>query len=103
VQLQPWGTLTGRVIDDEGRPQGRLEVTMISKGEFDPMRGPFPLGIPRIGPDGRFRIEKIIPGLVYEFQVHGEDRIFGTILEGVTLSSGETRDLGDVPIRAYSP
>jgi protocatechuate 3,4-dioxygenase beta subunit len=40
VRLQPWGTITGRIVDDDGLPRGGLEVYGT-----------------RIGRDGRFRIE----------------------------------------------
>ena len=71
IRLQPYGTITGRIVDEEGRPRGRLGIT--SAGGSMPERpaeqgilpgGNYGGGI-RMGRDGRFRIEGLVPGLKY--------------------------------------
>ena len=57
VTLQPWGTLTGRVVDEDGEPLG--------EGYLYPFR--FPSGSPKVGKDGRFRVERLVPGKSYQF------------------------------------
>src|SRR5262249_39395396 len=57
VRLQPWGTITGRMVDEEGRPRGGLSLNT----RFDDILGPQPRAdrgtLPNlpIGRDGRFR------------------------------------------------
>ena len=34
VRLQPWGTVTGRVVDEDGQP--RKGVMLYNRGGFDP-------------------------------------------------------------------
>ena len=71
LRLQPWGTLTGRLVDDEGRPRGGLGISSI--GGINVSRPTeqaiFPQGSNgdglRVGRDGRFRIEGLVPGLKY--------------------------------------
>ena len=55
VTLQPWGTLTGRVVNADGEPWGEAELHAVI----------LPNGYPKVGKDGRFRIEGLVPGKVY--------------------------------------
>jgi hypothetical protein len=81
VRLQPWGTITGRIVDDDGNPRGRLEVG----------------GVP-IGRDGRFRIEGLVPGLKHEASAMRGFRGIGNVYRDVTVGPGEVKDLGDVKV-----
>ena len=60
VTLQPWGVLTGRVVDAEGQPAS-VDAQLL------PLY--FPEGYPKVGKDGRFRIEGLIPGKPYTLQL----------------------------------
>ena len=65
VRLQPWGVVTGRIVDDEGQPRTKLElVTLLFDSDFVPDRGilhkPY-----RVDQDGRFRVA-LVPGLKYK-------------------------------------
>ena len=104
VRLQPWGTITGRVIDDEGHPRRGLRLNNL--GGLFPERpaeegilprstsGP---GI-RLGRDGEFRIEGLVPGLKYGANTtegpNGRDAIF----QDVTVAPGEVKDLGNLKV-----
>jgi RNA polymerase sigma factor (sigma-70 family) len=81
VRLQPWGTITGRIVDDDGQPRGGLEVYGI-----------------RIGRDGRFRIEGLVPGRKYEASAVQGFRGIGNVFRDVTVASGEVKDLGDLKV-----
>jgi RNA polymerase sigma factor (sigma-70 family) len=81
VRLQPWGTITGRIVDDDGQPRGGLEL----------------FGI-RIGRDGRFRIEGLVPGRKYEASAVEGFRGIGKVFRDVTVAPGETKDLGDLKV-----
>ncbi len=87
VRLQPWGVLTGRVVDSDGQPSGEGRIL------------PFilPKGYPEVGKDGRFRIEGIVPGKSYDLRLMSKkQRILGFLAKDVKIGSGEIKDLGDV-------
>jgi len=103
VVLQPSGTVTGRLVDVDGRarPNVRLEVScsfgasQVGEQGFSP-----PL---MTGPDGRFKIRGLVPGLAYTVSVirrgakDEEQRYEGYLRTNTwTLKSGEVRDWGDV-------
>jgi RNA polymerase sigma factor (sigma-70 family) len=103
VTLQPSGTVIGRLVDEDGRPRPnvRLEVcyhlgeSQVEEQSFSP-----PL---MTGPDGRFRIRGLSPGLPYNVSVirraakDEEQRYEGYLhINTWTLNPGETRDWGDV-------
>ena len=96
VRLQPWGTIAGRVIDDEGKPRRGLRLN--SLGGAYPGRpdeqGVLPGSI-RIGSDGRFRIESLVPGLKYGANAVGGAMGRGAVFQDVTVAPGEVKDLGD--------
>jgi hypothetical protein len=88
VTMQPWGVLTGRIVDVDGQPapEGILMSVADNHGTDE-----------TIGPDGRFRIEGLIPGKPYDLELLSRERILrGYFARAVKLSPGETRDLGDV-------
>jgi RNA polymerase sigma factor (sigma-70 family) len=104
VRLQPWGTITGRIIDDEGKPRGGVGL-MNGRGGTDPGRpaeqGVLPGGTrrgTRIGSDGRFRIEGLVPGLKYGANARVEGLLRGDLFQDVTVSPGEVKDLGDLKV-----
>jgi beta-lactamase regulating signal transducer with metallopeptidase domain len=110
VRMQPWGAITGRLVDQNGEP------LLIWKPESD-LKGPpnvsakspgdEKLGEPHAEADheGRFRLNQLIPGHHYSgeayFQMQGgSDSIF----KDVVLGPGEVRDLGDIRTKlSYEP
>jgi RNA polymerase sigma factor (sigma-70 family) len=86
VTLQPWGVLTGRVVDADGEPWGEGELHWIV----------LPDGYPKVGKDGRFKIEGLIPGKSYTFDLVKEYRVRGTVAKDVKVGPGEVKDLGDL-------
>ena len=88
VTLQPWGVLTGRVVDAEGQPAAEGDILLI---------GDRPATDLKVGRDGRFRIEGLVPGKPYDLRLMDRRGIQrGFLARGVKLGPGETRDLGDV-------
>ncbi len=88
VTMQPWGVLTGRIVDTDGQPAPDGILTSIADNHGTDHT---------IGPDGRFRIEGLIPGKLYDLHLLDRRRIFrGSLAREVKLGPGETRDLGDV-------
>jgi hypothetical protein len=93
IRLQPWGTIAGRVVDEDGQPLKGREIHSID-GIFPKrpdVQGILPDDV-WVGRDGRFRIERLVPGLQYGARLDGE------LFRDVTLAPGEVKDLGDLKV-----
>ena len=99
VRLQPAGTVTGRLIEEDGplRPGILIDVNY-GKGQFGD-RYYWSYLQPTIGADGRFRIEGLMPGVSYELYTRMGNAHLGPFASGLKLQPGETRDLGDVKVQ----
>jgi hypothetical protein len=110
VRLRPYATVTGRVVDADGRPipQARLAAFTQGAGEWLRRRrsgenatGPRPLElgedneVGQTDADGRFRASLLIPGVKGELFGAAPDarrrRALPTLLAAFTLRSGEAR------------
>jgi hypothetical protein len=100
VRLQPWGVVTGRVVDEEGLPRTKLELMTLSfDSDFHPDRGildkPY-----RVDPDGYFRVP-VVPGLKYDVYAGAGSGAYqgGPLFKDLKLGPGEVKDLGDVTLK----
>ena len=97
--MQPGATVTGRLVDPDGRPRSGVELELSLRPKFgpDPPAWTHYFGRERIKTDqeGRFRIEALLPG--YEFRLSDGK---GELLFGDGLRAGQTKNLGDVKIKA---
>jgi hypothetical protein len=115
VRLEPTGTLTGRVVDAEGRPWAGLGLNAyVNLKSMDSKTLPYealhPFGfayhlLSRPGTtdaDGQFRVEGLIPGLTYGLEPAvkvSKEKVAKPILffatrQGLSVESGQTKDLG---------
>jgi len=109
VRLEPAGTMTGRVLDAEGRPLAGLSVlldfnrsVLVNKHipfEYLTSTTPLPTQTAAKTDDaGRFRLEGVIPGLQYNLFV--SEGGLGTKsvvrLKDVSVESDKNKDLGDL-------
>ena len=53
----------------------------------------------RLGRDGRFRIEGLVPGLQYGAGASEGFNYLGELFHDVTVTPGEVKDLGDIKTR----
>jgi protocatechuate 3,4-dioxygenase beta subunit len=93
VQLEPWVTLRGRLVDAEGQPLRNATL----------YASPALLEEVRTDSEGRFRVERLLPDVRYDLS-YGKDkpRRDGTVVKGFVGKAGEVRDLGEVrsqPVR----
>lgn len=105
IKLQPWGTLTGRIVDDEGNPRKAMFIASPNGSENkhpetdDILPGSdWNSGI-RVGDDGRFRIVGLVPGLHYSAVSRTGFDAFGDLFKDVIVAPGETKDLGDLKVQ----
>jgi hypothetical protein len=112
VRMQPWGTVTGRIVDENGealprtgRPNGGAIPVYLFIGNWrgivtnsDATVGEHPGG--QTDEQGRFRLEQLVPGLRYSAQIYrGTGMFAGMAFENLVLKPGEVKDLGDIRSR----
>ena len=100
VRLEPWGTLSGRVVTAEGESlAGTGSVRCLVRNgssvhHFD-LTG-------LVDKKGRFRIEGLAPGLTYQLDVskqgYAVDIIKGKSKD-LTIKAGQTMELGVVQVK----
>jgi hypothetical protein len=102
LKLVPWGSVRGRLVDDQGQPRfqglrirledGKLPIHTLNGRNYD--KEEFTLD-----PDGRFELLGLVPGATYRLEVIEDSvRILGDVTKDFALKPGEHRDLGDVKI-----
>ncbi len=108
VRLGPTGAVTGRVVDGAGRPRAGLKVSASLTREFEAYGKELPVELLHHYPqwdrivraeattdkDGRFRLDGLVPGLLYRVAGEGEGEV--PQKEGVTVEAGKTKALGDL-------
>jgi RNA polymerase sigma factor (sigma-70 family) len=103
VKLDRAGVITGRLVDEEGKPRAGVNLMTLDwqAASYDAARGVVLYG-QKTGSDGRFRYEGLVPGQSYSAHAVGDRALkggFGVVIDKVVLKPGETRDLGDVKAR----
>jgi RNA polymerase sigma factor (sigma-70 family) len=106
VRLVPWGVLTGRLVDDDGKPVAGVRLGWTYPSLSPPGMAPPGEAFTTDGA-GRFRVEGLAPGSKFEIILSGgakKDTPFsaGEALKGHVLEPGQTKDLGDVRVKAAS-
>ncbi len=113
VTMQPWASVTGRLLDENGRPlpaapPGGMRDTsaaVLTLGHNDLVIDPDPARGIHSGvnadAEGRFRVDRLVPGLKYTAEVYRGSGMFGGLaFEDMVLRPGEVKDLGDLRTRA---
>jgi RNA polymerase sigma factor (sigma-70 family) len=109
VRLETWGALTGRILDEDGRPLAGVRIQLsFLHSTFSLL--PVTWWVPPLGEqvqtdrDGRFRAAGMTPGMSIHLSV-ATDRKFlplaGTPdgMRTLSVRPGETKDLGDLQAR----
>ncbi|HLJ98161.1 MAG TPA: sigma-70 family RNA polymerase sigma factor [Gemmataceae bacterium] len=96
VSLEPWGTVTGRLVTADGSPRSKVELWFGTDLRSDRTRGIPHQQVSRPDKDGQFRIEGLVPGLRHTMMASEGYIGIGTVFQDLILKSGETKDLGDV-------
>jgi hypothetical protein len=118
VKLQPWATVSGRLLDAKGKPISNAtlaftEVPVLKPGQSRSLDTGLHVithiaGQPSLDPctdeQGRFRIERLVAGLNYNlalYEARGAEQTKwqGLVFTKLILKAGETRELGDIQIK----
>jgi protocatechuate 3,4-dioxygenase beta subunit len=98
VKLAPWATISGRLVDADGKPMAdvRLGFTQ-SLEDTDPAgTGDLPDRDAKTDADGRFTLSGFAPGVRYNLAAIGNARIYATFGRDLQFKAGEQKDLGEV-------
>lgn len=108
VRMEPWGTITGRFVDEQGNPIPIQQLERAGRGK--PTIGLYLEGNDHGGwdaggfgdSDGRFKIGRMIPDQRYRGHLYiGEfNNRLEAMVNNVVVRAGEVRDLGDIRIKA---
>ena len=109
VVLHPTGRITGRLVDEEGRPRSNVELQLShqlkSHGSSSSADRSDPIFTAQ---DGRFQIKNLVPGVQYNVSaIKKNEPNFSFRSEGYlyknqwTIKPGETVDWGDVQVQIY--
>jgi RNA polymerase sigma factor (sigma-70 family) len=94
VKLEPGATVTGRLVDADGKPRAGVELNLSFGRDEKTVWHTYMAERVRTDGEGRFRIAGLLPG--QEFRLSDRKRIEGELSLGNALRPGETKDLGDV-------
>ena len=105
IRLVPWGTVAGRIVDDEGKPRKAMFIGSPTGNQRahpetdDIVPGTdWNNGIP-VGNDGLFRVEGLVPGLRYSTNSRSGFDTPGDLFVNLTLAPGEVKELGDLKVQ----
>jgi RNA polymerase sigma factor (sigma-70 family) len=123
VKLQPWATVSGRLLEARGKPIPNAELRFTEvpvRKPGQPMSldtglhvvehiGYQPSPDPRTDEQGRFRIERLVPGLKYNLALMDERgatkveeiKWLGLVFTELVLKPGESKELGDRKLQSF--
>jgi RNA polymerase sigma factor (sigma-70 family) len=107
IALRPWATVTGRLLDEDGKAMPDVQVRLFYAA--DSARGLFESGIPastkavKTDARGAFKVEGVFPDMPFGlvFVKGGRFRDVGQSYQKLSLTPGQTSALGDIPSRPY--
>jgi beta-lactamase regulating signal transducer with metallopeptidase domain/protocatechuate 3,4-dioxygenase beta subunit len=92
LKLQPWGTVIGTLVDQDGQPRANVDLALDKRVE----------NLVATDSKGRFRLEGLVPNRSTEIWVFPKPAfVSGTLGKPVVLAPGEIRDLGEVREKKY--
>jgi hypothetical protein len=112
ARMEPWGEVTGRLVGADGKPvAGAVYQTpeVVERRNLSLGASPFmdteSWGVAS-GPDGRFRVRGLVPGLTYRWTANAAGVSINpptATLPDMVAAAGKTIDLGDIVLREQVP
>jgi hypothetical protein len=101
VKLEPWGVLTGRLVDADGRPLAGARMQVNYPGYIPVAWMERQREEMRTDRDGRFRVERVIPGMKLSLGASAGTAflLLGDAPNGliqVSVAAGELKDLANL-------
>jgi protocatechuate 3,4-dioxygenase beta subunit len=103
IELVPCGVVTGRILDEDGKPVAGAQVGVGYQEDSVRWLSESVLGDVQTDNQGRFRIEGLIPGLEFGVGFRKGPNFLdaGERTRKLTVESGKTKDLGDVATKVF--
>jgi|GEM_PF-3282058 len=120
VKLEPWSTVTGRLLTADGKPVQKAELSFTEMPPLKPGASRSsdtgihvvyhsayrPSPDPRTDEQGRFRVEGLAPGLKYNLAWPDRDaapqqKWKGLVFRTLVLKPGENKDLGTITLQPF--
>jgi RNA polymerase sigma factor (sigma-70 family) len=107
LKLQPTGAVTGCLIDADGKPVAKAQVSVFYRDNLlnalRPGSGIFDRHMAETDADGRFRAEGVVAGQRFGvgFEVKGRILDTGKTVRELTITPGESKDLGDIKSKPF--
>jgi RNA polymerase sigma factor (sigma-70 family) len=101
IRLEPTGTITGRLLDPDGAVWKRQDLSIYFNKRGKDSLNAHLLEVVQTDDEGRFRVEGVVPGLIYQVNVAVKRRTIGSVKVGLTLKPGELKGLGDIKARLF--
>jgi RNA polymerase sigma factor (sigma-70 family) len=102
VRLGPWGTISGRFLDADGKGLGSRGILSDADAQGPQVEEVGNLPGPRTDRDGWFRIEGLVPGLIYSGRIE-IDAFEAPAFKDVSVGPGEVKDLGEIKAFRQKP
>ena len=102
IRLEAAGFVTGRVVDENGKPLKAFLSPAQAPPGTDAAADVGYIPQTRSDAEGRFRIGPLLPGQRYSAEIRGgagDTEVLGKAFENVVLRAGEVSDLGDLRIK----
>ena len=102
VRMVPWGSVAGRLVDKDGRPLAGW--TVMGAGGFERFTLDWGRYLDKdviTDADGRFRLDGLVPGLLYSGMPIRDSRGGEPIFDNLKVEAGEGRDLGTVAAKPF--
>ena len=99
IRLRPWGAATGRGVDADGQPLSGAVLVRSLPDEAGRASGRVYTRLNRwitLGPDGRFRVDGLMPGQSCRLNIAKDYRLFAQAPEDFEVAPGQVEDLGDL-------
>jgi protocatechuate 3,4-dioxygenase beta subunit len=93
VQLEPCGTVVGRILDKAGKPMPGVNVGFLRHADY------YTLTVSAAATDanGRFHLEGLVPGPKYSFTHNSSRRLLKDVGE-MQVESGRSKNMGDLAL-----
>jgi protocatechuate 3,4-dioxygenase beta subunit len=106
LKLRPTGSVTGRVIDADGKPVAKAQVMIFYRDNvlhrLAPSAQTFNRSWTEADADGRFRVDGLIAGQQFGIGFEVKGRMLDVAKpRGYTITPGESKDLGDIKSKPY--